>query len=52
MEEIQTVHRGDDHGTIHDVEVQFVCDDPPLPTIDKLDGPVHRPELEGQHKQL
>ena len=46
VEEVQAVHRSDDHGAVHDVEVQFVTDDPAIPAVDELDGSVHRSGLE------
>lgn len=52
MEDVQTVHRGDDHGAIHDVEVQFVLDDPTFPAVDELNGSVNRPGLENRNCRM
>jgi len=41
MEFVEAEHRGDDHCTIHDVEVQFVLDDTPIPAVNKLNSPVN-----------
>ena len=52
MEDVQAVHRSDDHGAIHDVEVQFILDDPTFPAVDKLNSSVHRPGLEDQSYRM
>ena len=41
MEIVEAKHHGDGHGTVHDVEVQFILDDTPIPAVGKLNGPVH-----------
>lgn len=41
MELVEAEHRGDDHCTIHNIEVQFVLDDTPIPAVDKLNSPVN-----------
>ena len=48
VENVQAKHRGDDHGAVHDVEIQFILDDPTLPAVDKLNGSVHRSGLGDQ----
>ena len=45
MEDVQAVNRSDDHSAIHNVEVQFVPDDPTIPAVGKLDSSVHRSGL-------
>ena len=48
VEEVQAVHRQEDHSTVHSVEVEFGGDDPPLPTVDELDSPVHGSHVDGE----
>lgn len=48
MEEIQAVHRQEDHGTVHSVEIEFGGDNPALPTVDKLNGSIHRSDVDGE----
>ena len=48
MEEVQTVHRQENHCTVHSVEVELGGDDPPLPTVDELDGSVHGSDVDGE----
>jgi len=52
VEIVEADHRSDGHGTIHDVEVQFVPADMPIPTVGKLNGPINRPKLEDQHDRM
>jgi len=52
MEDVQAVHRRDDGGAIHDVEVQFVLDDSTLAAVDKFDSSVHRSRLEDQSYRM
>lgn len=48
VEDVQTVHRQDDHSTIHSIEVEFSGNDPAVPTIGELDGSVHGPDVDGE----
>lgn len=48
MEDVQAVHGGDDHGAIHDVEVQLGGDNPTIPAVGKLNSSVYRSGLEDQ----
>ena len=48
VEDVQTVHREDNHGTIHSVEVDFSGDDSAVPTVGKLDSSVHGPDVDGE----
>lgn len=41
MEDIQAVHRQNNHNTIHSVEVDLSGHDPAVPTIGEFDGSVH-----------
>lgn len=46
MEEIQAVHRQEDHSTVHSVEVELSGDDPALPTVNKLDGSIYGSDID------
>jgi hypothetical protein len=48
VEEVQAVHRQEDHGTVHSVEVELGGDDPALPTVNELDGSVHGSDVDGE----
>ena len=52
VEEVQAVHRQEDHGTVHNVEVELCGDNPALhpalPTIDKFDGSIHGSDVDGE----
>jgi len=47
VEEVQAVHRQEDHGTVHSVEVEFGGDDPALPTVGELNCPVNGSDIDG-----
>ena len=48
VEEVQAVHRQEDHSTVHCVEVELGCNDPPFPAVDELDSSVHRSDVDGE----
>lgn len=48
MEDGQTVHSGDNHGAIHDIEVQLDGDNPIIPAVNKLNTvPIRRTRRRG-----
>jgi len=48
VEEVQAEHRQEDHGTVHSVKVEFCGDDPALPTVNELNGPIHGSDVDSE----
>ena len=51
MEEVQAVNRQDNHGTVHNVEVDFGGDDSSIPAIGELDGSVDGSDVDGERAE-
>lgn len=48
MKEIQGEHCQENHTTVHSVEVEFGGNNPALPTVGKLNGSIHRPDVDDE----